>query len=60
MTIDDTIDELSLTQIRDKKHKRWGEFFEETKGTDDDKGLTKFKVRQGEELKGEDTKTLDM
>ena len=52
---------LSLKQIRDEKHKRWGKFFE-PEATDDGKGQTKFKVKQrkqGEELTGEDTKTLE-
>ena len=51
-------DEYTLTQIRHEKHKRWGEFFE-PEATDDGKGQTKFKVKQGEELTGEDTKTLE-
>ena len=49
----DEYDLHTLTQIRDEKHKRWGELFEPEE-TDDGEGPTKIKVRQSE-----DTKTLE-
>lgn len=46
----DEYDLHTLTQIRDEKHKRWGELFEPEE-TDDGEGPNKIKVRQSEDAK---------